>query len=203
MPRAGRNHFPFCISSFFSINLNVAMIVFMWCCFSHFKAWTIISRDACPQVSASRSLESIAARACSTDRQCLAALGPHNCPTSPFLAWDDWRACMQKHLTSAGWSAVARTDTFEDFIIRCKTFLPWTMSSNHTAVLLEFRALERQMQFSIDNIMNNLPVHWRLQIVGGRAVNQLASKLFAAEVTAEKVLLTPLEYENIKQVISK
>lgn len=117
-------------------------------------------------------------------------------------AWRDWTSCMQTYLESIGWYTYpGRSDgEVADFIYRCRAHLPWSLASNHTAVLLEFRAWERRLRFSVNNIMWNLPIHWRLQIVGGPDMGRLAFRLFRDEVAAGKVIITSLNYENVEQV---
>lgn len=136
------------------------------------------------------------------DNHCLIVLGSYPC-YEQSIAWGDWAACMEGHLELMGWQ---QSDSrhpgaaFRDFIVRCRAHLPWTQHSNHTAVLLEFRALERQMRFSIDNIMGNLPIHWRVQIVGGPSMSALASRLYPDEIAAQKVVLTTMALDNVEQV---
>ena len=135
------------------------------------------------------------------DSLCLAALASSPCQRY-LSAWRDWTSCMQKYLESIGWYAYpARSDgAVADFIYRCRAHLPWSLASNHTAVLLEFRPLERRLRFSVNNIMWNLPIHWRLQIVGGPDMCRLAFRLFRVEIAAEKVIITSLDYEKVEQV---
>lgn len=143
------------------------------------------------------------------NHECSSFLASNN-PCQPLsVAWSDWKGCMQRFLDSGGWLGSTEqrerqrdSGPFPDFLQRCKSHLPWTgsSSSNHTAVLLEFRALERQMRFSVDNIMGNLPIDWRIQIIGGPSTCKLALELFASEIAAGKVIITFLPYENVAQV---
>jgi hypothetical protein len=94
---------------------------------------------------------------------------------------------------------VTVTTPFEEFIIENRHHLPWSMESNFTAVLTEFRALRQPLLFSINNALNNLPVSWRIQIVGGRFILSLAGNLFPVEIAAGKIILTHAGRESIKQ----
>ncbi len=119
-------------------------------------------------------------------------------------AWGDWKACMEKHLGSIHRQAEVQgrgaASPFSDFIFRCSPQLAWATKSSYTAVLLEFRALEREMRFSVDNVMKNLPIDWRMQIVGGADVCKLAFELYSAEIAAQKVIVTFLPYDDVQQV---
>jgi hypothetical protein len=53
---------------------------------------------------------------------------------------------------------------FSGFLLRSRGSVPWAQSSNHTAVLLEFRPLRREVRFSIANVRDALPVYWRIQV---------------------------------------
>jgi hypothetical protein len=135
------------------------------------------------------------------DHLCLATLASNPCQKTSD-AWRDWTSCMQTYLVSTGWYAYPGQPygAVADFIYRCRARLPWNLNSNHTAVLVEFRALEDKLQFSVNNIMWNLPIHWRLQIVGGPDMCRLAFRLFRDEVAADKIIITSLDYEKVEQV---
>lgn len=179
----------------FAIAMCMAMVIIGWISNS-IKTWGAVST----------SLQSPSAALIGSANlkynSCLAALGSYPCYVQS-MAWQDWATCMQVHLELMGWQQTdlhrPRT-AFQDFIVRCRAHLPWTQHSNHTAVLLEFRALERQTRFSIDNIMSNLPIHWRVQIVGGPSMHALASRLYADEIAAQKVVVTSLALNNVAQV---
>ena len=110
--------------------------------------------------------------------------------------WQEWQACLTTHFaTNQG----EHTIGFQQLITTPRARRLWA-TSNHTAVLLEFRAWERELSFSINNILTNLPVHWRIQIVGGPDIIALAQQLFPAEIQAGKVVLTNLGYDKMKQV---
>lgn len=103
--------------------------------------------------------------------------------------WEDWRACVQHLLESASYSA----SSFDDFIISEAQRLPWSLGSHYTAVLVEFRAWPRQLHFAVRNALENLPAHWRIQIVGGPAICRLVEEqLFPVEVAAAKVVCSDL-----------
>lgn len=138
------------------------------------------------------------------DGLCLALTTFQAC-CNASTAWDDWKPCIQEHLNPLGWPAhpyLQDDASFADFIFRCKAYLPWTGQSNHTAVLLDFRPLKRRMRFVVDNVMNNLPIDWQIQIVGGPSVCELAFELYAAEIAAQKVIVTLMGHENVEQVSS-
>jgi hypothetical protein len=91
------------------------------------------------------------------------------------MVWEDWEACVISHLaTKEGGNA---TTTLHDLLTTPEIRDLWSIS-NHTAVLLKFRAWERELLFSINNALVNLPVQWRIQIVGGPAIISLAHQLF-------------------------
>lgn len=103
--------------------------------------------------------------------------------------WGDWRACVQHLLEGASY----RASSFDDFIISEAQRLPWSLGSRQTAVLVEFRAWSRQLRFAVRNAITNLPMHWRIQIVGGPAICQLAEQqLFPVEMAAAKVVCSDL-----------
>jgi hypothetical protein len=138
---------------------------------------------------------------------------PDSCARDEYTVWEDWKACTQHTLKFQKWSAdrtkvmamVAnatmmsslRTESanftaFEEFIIENRDKFPWSLNSNFTAVMLEFRPRQRQLTFSVNNAMNNLPVNWRVQILGGPSILDMMKDLFPAEITAGKIVLTDL-----------
>ena len=118
------------------------------------------------------------------------------CLPMSTTVWQEWQACLTTHFaTNQG----EHTIGFQQLITTPRARRLWA-TSNHTAVLLEFRAWERELSFSINNVLTNLPVHWRIQIVGGPDIIALAQQLFPAEIQAGKVELTNLGYNKMKQV---
>lgn len=104
------------------------------------------------------------------------------------------------------WLTLFYRQAFDAFIIQYKNHLPWE-GSNFTAVLPEFRFFEVPLIFSINNIMNNLPVHWRIQIVGGPAICDGMRRLFSVEVAAGKIVLTDVgdrhpDHDQISQFLT-
>ena len=63
---------------------------------------------------------------------------------------------------------------FKQFITDYGKSQAWSRNSSYTAVMVEFRPYERELAFSIKNIMDNLPVNWRVQ-VGCRCVEMLGN----------------------------
>jgi hypothetical protein len=106
------------------------------------------------------------------------------------MVWEEWQAC----LTTEGEGTI----DFQQLITTPHARRLWATSS-HTAVLLEFRAWERELSFSINNTLVNIPVHWRIQIVGGPAIISLAHQLFPLYIQAGKVVLTNLGFDSMKQ----
>ena len=116
----------------------------------------------------------------------LSSLDIDACRPHEAVVWDDWRACVIEH------ALADRGISFEAFIVTQGPQLPWALHSDHTAVLLEFRPWAAAMRFAINNAMHNLPVHWRVQVVGGLAICRLAQQLFPNEVAAGKIIVTDL-----------
>lgn len=136
---------------------------------------------------------------------------PDLCATDEFTVWEEWKVCKQQELLQTNWKAnraqvtamianatmkspleAVNTTIFEDFIIESRIDLPWSLDSNYTAVMLEFRPWARQLSFSINNAMDNLPVNWRVQVLGGPSILTLMQDLFPAEITAGKIVLTDI-----------
>jgi len=44
------------------------------------------------------------------------------------------------------------------------------LSPNVTIVLLEFRAQNQKLAFTVRNAIDNLSIHWPLQVVGGPSI---------------------------------
>jgi len=98
------------------------------------------------------------------------------CPSTPDTSWEEW-----KHCQSLALSRVRSDETFDDFIVRNGPQLPWTLHSNHTAILLEFRSIhsnavgiskhainhQSRICFTINNTLMDLPVHWRSKCLAG------------------------------------
>ena len=97
--------------------------------------------------------------------------------------------------------AAATPTGFNAFIVMYRDRLPWT-GSNYTAVLLEFRFLEERLRFSINNALNNLPIHWRIQIVGGTQLCDGVHRLYPFEVAAGKIVPTNIGDRIMDQVIA-
>jgi len=116
----------------------------------------------------------------------LSSLDIDACRPHEAVVWDDWRACVIEH------ALADRGISFEAFIVTRGPQLPWALHSDHTAVLLEFRPWAAAMRFAIKNAMDNLPVHWRVQVVGGLAICRLARRLFPNHVAAGKIIVTDL-----------
>ena len=138
-----------------------------------------------------------------------------DCLLDDFTVWWDWKVCKEEFLVASKWRSdpqylnkivslqnitflAKNTTAFDRFIIQNYEQLPWSVDSNYTAVMMEVRTLERQMSYSINNMMNNLPVHWRVQIMaGGRAMCDMMRKLFPVEIAAGKILLTNIQREDM------
>jgi hypothetical protein len=129
------------------------------------------------------------------------------CRPDEYTVWEEWRSCIIQYLVDIRWTKkngggalpcnVSRNlpavnTVFEEFILQQSDLLPWSSPSNVTVVLLEFRALNRKMAFTVKNAMDNLSVHWRIQVLGGPSTCALATCLFPAEVAAGKIVLTDL-----------
>ncbi len=117
-----------------------------------------------------------------------------------YTAWEDWRACQTARLRAMHSTSNDSAHLFDDFLVSHASYSPWMQHSEHTAILLEFRAWERALNFSVHNIMNNLPVHWRIQVVGGPKVCAMAQALFPVEIRSGKVILTDLGFDGMTQV---
>lgn len=138
------------------------------------------------------------------------AKSPHYdgfCRADEYTAWEEWRRCVTQVLAEIQWINRNALGTlscnvsttlpgvhtiFENFIIQQSEFLPWSSSPNVTVVFLEFRPLHRQVAFTVRNAMDNLPVHWPIQVVGGPSICALTRRLFPVEVAAGKIALTDL-----------
>lgn len=118
-----------------------------------------------------------------------------SCPIHQDTVWEEWKNCASLTL-----STVAGDEPFYEFIARNGAQFPWTAHSNHTAVLLEFRAMPSRMNLIVHNMITNLPVHWRVQVLGGDAVCNLARHLFPHEIAADKIVVTLIDKENVEQV---
>lgn len=116
------------------------------------------------------------------------------CRPDDSVVWQEWKDCIEQVLAFAGPASSA--SAFDTFIDSEALRLPWSVDVQEeetgTAVLLDFRALPHQLRFTVRNAMENLPVQWRIQVVGGPAVCRLAQRLFPAEVAAGKVVCTDL-----------
>jgi len=121
--------------------------------------------------------------------------GTVSCPVTQETIWEDWRHCQ-----SAALSKISNGETFDEFIVRNGAHLPWALHSDQTAVLLEFRNLPSRMSLIINNIIVNLPVLWRVQVLGGNAVCRLMHHLFPHEIAAGKIVVTHIDKDNVEQV---
>ncbi len=146
---------------------------------------------------------------------------PDKCRLDDYIPWIEWKACKSKELdqealaedksefklvtqgahdTLSAAMSTSGTAAFGAFIVKSRDSLPWSLGSNFTAVLLEFRPLGQRLFFSITNAMNNLPVHWRIQVVGGGPICSAARHLFPVEVAAGKIVLTDIGERPLEQV---
>jgi len=137
------------------------------------------------------------------------------CRPDKYTVWEEWRSCIIQYLVEMRWTkkneggalpgnvsknSPAVNIDFDEFILHQSDLLPWSSPSNVTVVLLEFRALDRQMAFTVTNAMDNLPVHWPIQVVGGPSICALAARLFPVQVAAGKIILTDLGIDAYTQV---
>ena len=114
------------------------------------------------------------------------------CPMDEHLVWEEWKQCH---------SLASSNESFQQFMVDNGSRLPWSLHSNHTAVLLEFRDDGPKMAFVVANMMNNLPLHWRVQVLGGKPVCNMIVQLFPHETAAGKVVVTLIDLENVEQVL--
>jgi hypothetical protein len=121
--------------------------------------------------------------------------GIMSCPVTQDTIWEEWRQCQ-----SIALSKVSNGETFDEFIVRNGARLPWNLHSNQTAVLLEFRDIQSRVSLIINNMIINLPVLWRVQVLGGDAVCRLMRRLFPHEVAAGKIVVTHIDKDNVEQV---
>lgn len=133
------------------------------------------------------------------------------CRPDEYTAWDEWRGCVTRLLVLKQWKSYnergtlassspvalsATTTVFEKFILQHSDHLPWSLSPNVTIVLLEFRAQGQKLAFTVRNAIDNLPIHWPLQVVGGPSICRTMTQLFPVEVAAGKIVLTDLGTEE-------
>lgn len=76
------------------------------------------------------------------------------------------------------WKAIEPNVTkYQDvaFVNFMKTLseVPWGKGSDYTAVFLEFRPIRHRVAYALTNAMDNLPVYWRVQVMGGPSVLNL------------------------------
>jgi hypothetical protein len=143
---------------------------------------------------------------------------PDSCRVDEYMVWEDWKACKTHQLAEMGWQAddalveVAmhnvttlphETTKFDTFIVQHRDDLPWSLARepNHSVVLLEYRPWERQLLFTINNAMNNVPYHWPLHVLGGPSICALMHDMFPVEVAAGKIVLTDLGEDSRTQVM--
>lgn len=117
------------------------------------------------------------------------------CRPEDTVVWEQWWSCVEQVLALAAASSSA--PSFDAFIESEAMRLPWSVEAaadgtTGTAVLLEFRALPHQLRFTLRNAIDNLPVQWRVQLLGGPAICRLAKRLYPHEVAAGKVVTTDL-----------
>jgi len=117
------------------------------------------------------------------------------CIPSNTTVWEDWKACLDTNRTRNGDNY---TVDFAQLMTDARARTLWA-TSQHTAVLLEFRAWKRELHFSLGNALTNLPVHWRIQVVGGPSICTMARDLYPVETHVGKVVLTNLGYDIMEQ----
>ena len=117
------------------------------------------------------------------------------CPTEGHIVWEEWKQCISSALSTKS------NESFQGFILENGPRLPWSRNSNHTAVLLEFRDVAPKMALVIANIMDNLPLQWRVQVLGGTLVCKLLHQLFPHEIAAGKIVVTLIDMVNVDQVM--
>ena len=108
--------------------------------------------------------------------------------------WEDCRSQLHR-----GRPPAARLhSTFYDYIADLEsTDTTSQLGSNFTAALLEFRALERQL--NIWKVLQNLPVDWRVQVVERPSVTNTTEMLWPKEVAAGKVVTSRLLVDSLKK----
>lgn len=169
--------------------------------------WLVRRQRRHPQSCVERPLRSRDAPPC---------LLPDTCLVDSFMPWSEWKACKGKQWArrestrtsdigpgkrnKSQASLLDASTEFDAFIVKYRDTLPWSLQSNYTAVLLEFRPLRRRLFFPINNAMDNLPVDWRIQVVGGARICNSTRMLFPVEVEAGKIVLTDIGDRRMSQV---
>lgn len=129
--------------------------------------------------------------------------------------WEDYRACVVSGIASTVASCSNETqDCFRNHLLmtfrpadhglssveEAEAAAPWHRPSS-CAVLLEFRPLEDQLRWSMDNALDNLPVSWCIQVAGSPTVLQLVNVSHPVEVAVGKIRLLDLgDGRNMTQV---
>ena len=111
-----------------------------------------------------------------------------------FHVWGEYRTCIQSHKNGT---------TFHDHLREAwKTGfpLPW-MHPIGCAVLVEFRPIEKQLRWSTQNALENLPVSWCVLVAGSVAVLDVVQKAFPLEIMIHKLRLLDLKQNEMSQVI--
>ncbi len=114
---------------------------------------------------------------------------PDVCAFDEYTVWEEWKACTEQRLAREAPARDPRR-AFEQFIVQHRAHLPWSLGSNFTAILVDFRPWVRQLSFSIRNALDNLPVPWRVQVLGGPSVVEVVQARFPVEVEAGKIVST-------------
>ena len=118
------------------------------------------------------------------------------CVIYETTCWDELRACMETRLLGKPENISSWISLLNDGDIKDMPF----QNSNYSAVIVEFRPSKSQLRWSIDNMMDNLPVHWLMQIVGGPTVLACVEELYPLEVSIGKILLRRYDVDESKPI---
>ncbi len=114
-----------------------------------------------------------------------------------FQVWEEYRTCVEGRVEGGphGFYNHLRK-TWET---QSPSF-PWTKRPGGSAVLVEFRPLERQLRWSVGNALDNPPVSWCIHIAGSPAVLDVIREAFPAEILVQKIRLLDLMRDDMAQV---
>ena len=116
-----------------------------------------------------------------------------------FQVWKEYELCVAAHTKGPHGFRDRLREEWED---QASAF-PWTRHPGGSAILVEFRPLEKQLRWSVQNALDNLPVSWPIHVAGSAAVLNVVREAFPVETLIRKVRLVDLMKNDMSQVMPR
>lgn len=117
------------------------------------------------------------------------------CEPQSTTVWEEWYKCISERYANL---LIEPDQYLEQWSEEAGSF-PWIIQEKYSAVMVEFRCDYPNLQWTLNNTINNLPVSWKIQILGSHDTESCVKKMFPKEVMMGKMLVRNLGIDNMAQ----